>query len=68
MRPCFRSAINSIQLFALCKVVLIKKYGMDKILLPFIEDVRHLESVSVSHKFLFEVIYILLHYAMIPEG
>ncbi|CAB4035128.1 Hypothetical predicted protein, partial [Paramuricea clavata] len=44
LRPCYRSRINSIQLFALCKVPLIKKYGIDKILQPFMDDVKCLES------------------------
>jgi hypothetical protein len=45
IRPCYRSCTNVIQLFTLCKVELIKKYGIDKILAPFMRDINALESV-----------------------
>ena len=46
LRPQYRSVINMIQLVALCKTPLISTYGMNRILQPFMRDLRSLESVS----------------------
>ena len=46
IRPEYRSSINLINLFALCKVEYMKAYGMDRILQPFMKDIQSLESVS----------------------
>ncbi len=46
-----------IQLFALCKVELIKKYGIDKILAPFMRDINTLESVSCFNKLIYYILY-----------
>ncbi|XP_058961485.1 uncharacterized protein [Pocillopora verrucosa] len=44
LSPEYRSVINSIQLIALCRVPLIKKYGMNRILQPFMQDLHQLEA------------------------
>ena len=46
--PQFRSRIHNIQLLALAKYSTISEYGIDKILEPAIDDIRTLESVSLS--------------------
>ena len=46
--PQFCSVVNMIQLVALCPVPYISTYGMDKILQPFMTDIRLLESVSIK--------------------
>jgi hypothetical protein len=35
-----------IHLIALCKVPILKKFGIDKVLKPFMEDIKQLEAVS----------------------
>lgn len=47
LSPQYRSVINIIQLVALCRVPLINKYGMNRILQPFMQDIHELESVSL---------------------
>ena len=42
----YRSKLKSIHLFATCNVNYIKKYGMDKILEPLVEDLKVLSSDS----------------------
>lgn len=42
--PQFRSKLKSIQLLALVKTSLIKKYGMDAILKPIVKDLKILEN------------------------
>ena len=44
--PSLRSKLCSIQLLCVCKYSFIKKYGVDVILQPFIEDVKKLEKVN----------------------
>ncbi|RMX47642.1 hypothetical protein pdam_00025503, partial [Pocillopora damicornis] len=46
LSPEYRSVINSIQLIALCRVPLIKKYGMNRILQPFMQDLHQLEAFT----------------------
>lgn len=45
VRPQFRSKMKMINLVAACKQNYIKKYGMDSILNPFIEDLKKLVSI-----------------------
>ena len=51
LHPRHRSSLKSIQLVAICKNTYIKKYGMNIVLQPFIEDmqklVKFLKSISV---------------------
>lgn len=42
----YRSKLKSINLFATCNVHYIKKYGMDKILEPLVEELKILSSDS----------------------
>ena len=44
--PVLRSKLCSIQLLCVCKYSFIKKYGVDVILQPIIEDVKKLEKVN----------------------
>lgn len=67
VRPCFRSSVNNIQLFILCKVVLLKKYGIDKILQPFMEDIKCLESVSKHLNFNLQLHKFIL-YSSVPNN
>jgi hypothetical protein len=43
--PLYRSSLKSIQLLCLCKTLYIKKYGIDAVLQPFMNDLRKLEQV-----------------------
>lgn len=45
LSPKYRSRVNLIQLIALTKSSVIQQHGMDKILEPFIKDIKLLESV-----------------------
>lgn len=47
LSPKFRSRLSSIQLIALTKTSVIEEHGIDKVLEPFVEDVKKLESVSL---------------------
>lgn len=42
IRPNKRSKLKGIQLLAVCKHVLIKKYGMNRILKPIVDDIKTL--------------------------
>ena len=44
--PKLRSAVHTIQLLMVVRFTLVEKYGMNKILKPFVDDICHLESVS----------------------
>ena len=44
--PQYRSSLNAIQLFAIVKQSCLKYYGINKILEPFMEDIKALENVS----------------------
>ncbi|XP_028407455.1 uncharacterized protein LOC114530067 [Dendronephthya gigantea] len=44
IRPTYRSSIKAIQLLCLCKTAMIKKYGMNEVLRPFITDLQKLEQ------------------------
>ena len=50
----FRSRFSSIQLIALTKTSVTEEHGIDKVLEPFIEDMKQLESVSLYLKMLSE--------------
>jgi len=40
INPIKRSKLKGIQLLALCKHTLIKKYGINKIIKPIVEDIK----------------------------
>jgi len=44
-----RSSLNSIQLLAVVKTRYIEEYGIDAILYPFVEDLKHLERVQTHN-------------------
>lgn len=44
--PMLRSKLRTIMLVAVVKTSSIEKYGIDVVLEPFVEDMKHLESVS----------------------
>lgn len=46
LRPELRSSLKAIQLVTLVRHTFIKDYGIDKILEPFMDSIRLLESVS----------------------
>ena len=46
IHPRFRSSLRSIQLVALAKSSFIDTYGITRILQPFVDDMKKLESVS----------------------
>ena len=46
--PKFRSSLRSIHLVSITKSSIIQKYGPDKILEPFMEDIKKLEEVILS--------------------
>ncbi|XP_028418664.1 uncharacterized protein LOC114544149 [Dendronephthya gigantea] len=46
IRPMFRSSIRSIQLIAIAKTKDIKSFGIDNLLMPFIEDVNCLAKAN----------------------
>ena len=45
MHPKYRSRLSAIQLLCIVKTNIIKMYGMDAILKPFIEDVKELVCI-----------------------
>jgi hypothetical protein len=45
IRTIFRSSIQNIQLICIAKTNDIKDYGIDNLLLPFIQEVNHLAQV-----------------------
>ena len=45
LHPKYRSRVSTIQLVALAKTSVIQQHGINKILEPFIEDIKSLESV-----------------------
>ena len=55
--PVLRSKQCSIQLLCVCKYSFIKKYGIDVILQPFIEDVKKLEKVNLIHYIIHIVVF-----------
>lgn len=53
IRSQYRSQLDAIQLLAIATSPVIKKYGIDAILEPFLDDLQYLEQVSVkNHQFL----------------
>lgn len=49
LRPMYRSSLCSIHLVSIAKSSVIQKYGPDKILEPFIADVKELEKVELYY-------------------
>ncbi len=49
--PKHRSTLGAIQLFAVLKTSLLEKYGCDRVLETFMEDVRLLEAVNYDSFF-----------------
>ena len=45
INPNMRSKLRGIQLLAICKQKLIKQYGMNKALKPFVDDIKKLVNV-----------------------
>ena len=45
LSPEYRSALKSIHLVAIAKSTVISKYGPNKILEPFMQDIKELEKV-----------------------
>lgn len=50
IEPRLRSGLHTIQLLAVTRTEHIYKYGINKILKPFIEDINRLETVNVLGK------------------
>lgn len=48
LSPKYRAKLSSIQLVSLCYSRFIKKYGFEKVLKPFLEDVKILEEKGVT--------------------
>ena len=46
--PKHRAVLNAIQLVAVVKHSLVNEYGIDKIIEPFMEDIKALESVGCT--------------------
>ena len=46
LSPQLRSEIRSIQLLAVARATDVKKYGVDAILEPFMNDIKKLEAVT----------------------
>ena len=61
IRPELRSTLKAIQLIACVTCNNLNKYGFEKILNPFIEDVNTLSEVRNIHKKNLQVIHILLY-------
>ena len=47
LSPKYRSFLSSIHLVSIAKSSIIKKYGPDKILEPFMADIKELEKVYI---------------------
>ena len=47
LSPKFRSSLSSIHLVSIAKSSVIQKYGPDKILEPFMDDITKLEKVNI---------------------
>jgi len=54
IRPHLRSTLRAIQLIACVTCDNIKKYGFEKILQPFIDDVNTLSEVSLSISYTYD--------------
>ena len=50
IRPRFRSKIKTIQLLAVCKQKLIKKYSMNAVLRPLVKDIKKLVSTLILNR------------------
>ena len=46
--PKYRSQQDAIQLLAIATYPVIKKYGIDAILAPFLDELQYLEQVSIA--------------------
>ena len=62
--PRYRSNLHVIQLLCVVPTPLLKKYGINEILEPFMTDIKDLESVSacVIHKYFAFKLYRMLVY------
>lgn len=47
IRPLYRSSLKAIQLLCLCTTSIIKEYGINAVLQPFIADLNKLEQVFI---------------------
>ena len=47
-----RACLHSIQLVAIVKTKYIEKYGVDKILEPFVHDLKELEKVNIKQNYI----------------
>ena len=50
LTPKFMSSLSSIHLVCIVKAAIIQKYGLDKILEPFMADIKELEKVITSYE------------------
>lgn len=66
LRPELRSTHRAIQLIACIESPVLEKYGFDKVLAPFIKDVKTLYNVSI----IISQIYLIMiqHLAFIKDG
>lgn len=55
--PSLRSCLHSIQLVAIVKTRFIEKYGVDKILEPFVHDLKELEKVNIKQNYVQVYVY-----------
>ena len=49
LSPKYRSSFSSIHLVSIAKSCIIQKYGPDKILEPFMDDIKELEKVTITY-------------------
>lgn len=49
IRSQYRSRLDAIQLLAIATSPVVKKYGIDAILEPFLDDLQYLEQVSAKN-------------------
>ena len=62
LTPKFRSSLSSIHLVCIAKAAIIQKYGPDKILEPFMADIKELEKVITSYEQTILPVVIALNY------
>lgn len=53
LSPKYRSHLPNIQLVAIAKSAMISSYGMDRILQPFVDDVKKLVCIFIYNKTVF---------------
>ena len=49
LNPKYRSSLSSIHLVSIAKSSVIQKYGPEKILKPFMDDIKELEKVTSTY-------------------